>query len=126
MPISKENRKLYPKDWKRIATEIKEAAGWTCVECDRPCRRPGESWDLFKYRLAKKSKALYLECCEKPTRFVLTVSHVDHNPSNCTSTNLRSLCSVCHLRYDAKHHAATRAKNTAKRAKAKPKRTITR
>lgn len=124
MPISKENRKLYPKDWKRIATEIKEAANWTCVECSRPCRRPGESWDLFKYRLAKKNKALYLECCEKPTRFVLTVSHVDHNPSNCASTNLRSLCSVCHLRYDAKHHAATRAKNITKRTKVKPKRTI--
>lgn len=29
------DRKRYPPDWKRIATEIKEAAGWKCPHCGK-------------------------------------------------------------------------------------------
>jgi hypothetical protein len=37
---------------------------------------------------------------EKPQRFTLTVAHLDHVPSNCDRSNLRALCSGCHLKYD--------------------------
>jgi len=37
------DRSLYPDNWEEIALAIKTAADWTCQECDRPCRRPGES-----------------------------------------------------------------------------------
>ncbi|MEO0435194.1 MAG: hypothetical protein AAF151_26280, partial [Cyanobacteria bacterium J06656_5] len=37
---------------------------------------------------------------EVPTRFVLTVAHLDHRPENCDRDNLKALCSVCHLAYD--------------------------
>ncbi|BAZ19375.1 hypothetical protein NIES4073_02450 (plasmid) [Kalymmatonema gypsitolerans NIES-4073] len=88
------NRKKYPPDWKSIALAVKDKADWTCQECQRPCRRPNESWDEFKYRLAKKSKALYLECCEKKIRFVLTTAHLDHDTTNNAASNLKALCSV--------------------------------
>jgi hypothetical protein len=107
MPIKKNN---YPHNWKAIALAVKDVAGWTCKACNRPCRKPGEDWDDFKYRLARKSKKLYQECCEKKGRFTLTVSHQNHDTKDNRPTNLKALCSGCHLKYDAKHHAKTRAK----------------
>jgi 5-methylcytosine-specific restriction endonuclease McrA len=50
---------------------------------------------------------------EKPTRFTLTVAHLDHNPANCDRANLKALCAPCHLRYDAPLHRANAAKTRA-------------
>ncbi|NES17896.1 MAG: hypothetical protein F6K41_02990 [Symploca sp. SIO3E6] len=114
------NRKLYPKNWESIALEIKEAADWHCQECQRPCKRPSQSWDEFAEQLNGNAVHFgedkwwselfeYEEelGCELPKyrRFVLTVAHLDHDPSNCDRNNLKALCSVCHLRYDATEHA---------------------
>ena len=47
-------------------------------------------------------------------RVVLTISHLDHDPTNNDLENLRAFCQRCHLRYDRHEHAknarATRAK----------------
>lgn len=82
------DRKRYPPDWKRIATEIKEAADWTCQRCGKKCRRPGEPFDTHKR--------------------TLTVAHLNHTPEDVRPENLQAMCAPCHLRYDAKHHAETR------------------
>ena len=89
------DRSLYPKDWDTIAREVKEAAGWKCQECDRPCRMPGESFAAFQVR-----HAAHFLVDEKPGQHVLTVAHLDHVPANCDRSNLRALCTVCHCRYD--------------------------
>lgn len=109
------NRALYPANWEAIALEIKTAANWTCTQCGRPCRRPGESVAKFVDRLAGSIHVgyldeLYEEVCdeetggyataEKPQRFTLTVAHLDHIPENCDRSNLRALCAPCHCRYD--------------------------
>lgn len=65
------NRHLYPYDWDKIAKRIKKAAGWRCQACDAP---------------------------HGPPPNVLTVDHLDHNPSNCATSNLMALCQRCHLR----------------------------
>ncbi len=119
MPV---NKTKYPSNWKAIALEIKSAADWNCQGCQRPCKRPNESWDEFKYRLARKSKGLYAECCEKKIRFILTTAHLDHDTKNNASSNLKALCSVCHLRYDAKYHAKNAAKTRAGKLARKTKR----
>ena len=100
------NRNLYPKDWEAIALQIKQTANWECEECRRPCRKKGESKTEFRHRLPSQHQA---EFDEKPQRFTLTTSHQDHDPSNCNVANLKALCSVCHLRFDAQHHVETRA-----------------
>ena len=82
------NRKLYPANWNEIAFFVKESAGWKCENCGLQCRKPGEPFDTHKR--------------------TLTVSHQNHNPQDCRLENLKALCSACHLRYDAKHHAETR------------------
>lgn len=78
------DRKQYPANWNEIALEVKERAAWTCQDCGKVCRKPGE-----------------------PGRqtHTLTVAHLDHNPPNCARENLRALCAPCHLRYDARMHA---------------------
>lgn len=119
MPISKEKKALYPSDWADIALTIKIKAGWKCEECDRPCRKPGETLDEFKYRLAQINKTLYMECCRKPGAFVLTVAHLNHKPSDVSPGNLKAYCAPCHLRYDATHHAKNRKATIAKK-KAEP------
>ena len=81
-------RHRYPKDWKQIAAQVKEEAGWKCEECGKQCRRPGEPLDTH--------------------RRTLTVHHIDHTPENCERSNLVALCAPCHLRADKEHHAQTR------------------
>jgi hypothetical protein len=122
------NRKYYPTNWNAIATEIKEAANWQCVDCGRPCRRPGESVDDFSDRLEKDypegkfNGELFDEVDDpdsggwefipRPQKFTLTVAHLDHVPENCDRANLRALCAPCHCRYDLK---AMPLKKTLKR-----------
>ena len=43
---------------------------------------------------------------DRPTIIVLTVAHLNHDPTDCDPENLRSWCQRHHLAYDAKHHAA--------------------
>lgn len=116
MPI---NRKLYPKNWEAIAREIKEAANWTCQQCGRPCRRPGETLFELEDRIAEHHAEtwvadLYEEIDDeelgpvavpKTGRFTLTVAHLNHRPEDCRPENLKALCSVCHCRMDIKPSA---------------------
>lgn len=56
------DRKRYPPDWKKIALEIKENAGWICQNCGKQCRKPGEPFDTH--------------------RRTLTVAHMNHIPED--------------------------------------------
>lgn len=116
MPMDKS---LYPRNWSLIATTIKTEVGWTCEECGRPCRRPGESInDLFdrihgttwEPDLTEEvdDEEFGLTAVPKPGRFVLTVAHLDHHPEHCDRSNLRAWCAPCHCRYDLKAMATKR------------------
>jgi 5-methylcytosine-specific restriction endonuclease McrA len=87
MPMEKAR---YPANWKEIALEVKNAAGWRCAGCGMKCREPGEKFDTHKR--------------------TLTVHHIDHRPENSSRENLIALCSGCHLRADAAFHAERRKK----------------
>ncbi|WP_228015316.1 HNH endonuclease [Leptolyngbya ectocarpi] len=104
------DRSLYPDNWDAIAKNIKDEANWTCTECGRPCRKPGERehellerlppvWQVDWYDLVDSEEFGDVEI-EKPGRFILTVAHLDHRPENCDRTNLKALCAPCHCRYD--------------------------
>ena len=80
--------KRYPKNWKEIAFEIKQKAGWRCEVCGKQCRRPGEPFDTHKR--------------------TLTVAHLNHTPEDVRPENLKAMCAPCHLKNDAQHHAETR------------------
>jgi hypothetical protein len=116
MPITKQNKKRYPANWKAIALSIKDESGWMCECCAKPCRRTahGESWHEFMTRLEEHHETWYHAIAShgsKPQQFTLTVAHLDHVPENCDRSNLKAMCSVCHLQYDADHHAQSRKAN---------------
>lgn len=93
MPIRKENRARYPRDWKRIADKIRQRAGNRC-----------------------EGSPAYPDCrahngAPHPvtgSRVVLTVAHLDHVPEHCEPGNLKAMCQRCHLTYDVEHHRRTR------------------
>ena len=66
----------YPENWREIADQVKEAAGWKCEHCGRPH--------------------------DVSTGYVLTVHHLDRNPANCDWRNLVAVCQRCHLRLQAR------------------------
>jgi len=45
---------------------------------------------------------------DAPIKVVLTVAHLNHDPTDNDPANLRALCQRCHLVHDKAHHAATR------------------
>lgn len=107
MPISKENLKRYPKDWKAISKRIRfERAQGRC-ECEGECGISHYLGQGFPRCSARHGQ-------DHPitgSRVVLTVAHLDHQPEECEDENLKAMCQRCHLRYDAHHHA-TNARRT--------------
>lgn len=89
MPIRPENRERYPKDWKAISLEVREAAGWKC-----------EGSPAFPDCRAANAEPHPVT----GSKVVLTVAHLDHLPENCgepgNRPNLKAWCQRCHNTYD--------------------------
>jgi hypothetical protein len=113
------DRSLYPVNWNTLASAIKTEVGWTCEDCGRPCRRPGE--DIADFIERTEGTAFGSDLFEdvlddehgivsifKRGRFTLTVAHLDHIPAHCDRSNLRAWCAPCHCRYDIKAMATKR------------------
>lgn len=133
MPISAEKMKLYPggsiksPEWQTIRERIRTRADNRCEKCgvenhalggrlnsgkflpalpkgDNGLRlvwpKPGEEWwcgdgaDPIRLRIIK---------------IVCTVAHFDNHLTDHSDDNLRFWCQQCHLRHDAKQHAASAA-----------------
>ena len=125
MPIKKENKHLYPENWKAIRGDILDRAGHKCEECGVPnhaiITRPERR--VVSEREAKEAGIF------TPSRItvanqsilhrlhwvlvVLTISHTDHDPTNNDPGNLRALCQRCHNRHDAAHRRETRDRASA-------------
>lgn len=65
----------YPDDWPIIANQVKARAGWRCIRCGTAHGRPPA---------------------------VLTVHHLDLDPSNAAWWKLLALCQRCHLSVQAR------------------------
>jgi hypothetical protein len=76
MPRKSTPGSYYPPNWAQISQAVKDAAGWKCVRCGR------EHDTLAGY--------------------MLTVHHLDLDPSNCAWWNCPALCQRCHLVIQAK------------------------
>ncbi len=85
MPIRPENRHLYPKNWPDISRRVRMEANWTC-----------------------EGSPTYPDCRASPykphpvtgSKVVLTVAHLDHDPTNNERDNLKCWCQRCHNTYD--------------------------
>jgi 5-methylcytosine-specific restriction endonuclease McrA len=120
MPIKLENRKLYPPDWKKIRAAILDRAGHKCEQCRVPNHaiairfqdaEYAGSWaeyDTGRVYDVDGNHIATIKGSESPeyrlVRIVLTVAHLDHDPTSNDPSNLRALCQRCHLVNDVAHH----------------------
>lgn len=115
MPIKPENKKLYPKNWDEIRQNILKRAKNRCEFCGVENHiegfrlRDSERFvrtdnDVIMKRFAKAFS-------HKIIKIVLTIAHLDHDPTNNDPNNLRALCQRCHNRYDVEHRKETRKKS---------------
>lgn len=101
MPISPKNMKKYPggstnsKEWKAIRSEVLERANHAC--------EGSPEWPLCR-------AVNYEPHPETGSKVVLTIAHLNHNPSDSDRDNLKAWCQRCHNKYDQPH----RQKNAAK------------
>lgn len=126
MPIRPENRSRYPDNWKEISAQVREEAGQRCEWCGvengaivlrGSDNQGGASLPAWRYADASVYDHTYNACTGEPipganwdtfdpntsgpSKVVLTVAHLDHQPENCARDNLRALCQRCHNAYDA-------------------------
>lgn len=125
MPIRKELLIFYGREWREVTRpRILKRAGNKCEACAVPnhtdVTRIGGCWldqtvtwtdgviehwrdTLGRYigdRPAGKTRRI---------RVVLTIAHRNHVSGDDRDENLAAWCQWCHLDYDKKHHAETRA-----------------
>jgi len=78
-PIKPEKRVLYPKAWDRISLLIRERAGWKCELCRAGNTEPHPITG---------------------SEVVLTVHHINGDPTDNRRLNLLALCQRCHNKLD--------------------------
>ena len=96
MPIRPENKAKYPRNWREISRRIRfERAQNLCEECGAHNHQPHPVTG---------------------SKVVLTVAHLNHDPSDNRDENLKAMCQRCHNSYDAPVRAANRKKRLAREA----------
>lgn len=96
------NRNLYPKNWEEISLQIRRRS-WGRCECPR----------CYHHEFSRCFEINGLPARSFKGKVVLTVMHLNHDPSDNREENLRAACQRCHNRYDAKHRAENRRKRKA-------------
>lgn len=131
MPIKPENRDRYPADWKSISQAAKERAHWKCQHPGCSARQYSvgrwfaDSTDVFTWKAHADYASSYAEARQFAAEYsfalfgdgpadeapviiiVLTVAHLNHDPSDCRPDNLAAMCQRHHLAYDRDHHRET-------------------
>lgn len=102
MPIRASERARYPANWRAISEKIRTRAE---NRCEGSPKYPGCRAENGQRHPITGSIV------------VLTVAHLNHDPSDCRDENLKAMCQRCHLTYDADHHAknAARTRRAQKR-----------
>lgn len=109
MPIRPEMRDHYPKDWKFISQVIRfDRAGGRC-ECRGQCGANPHGEGRCEARNNRPHPLT-------GSPVVLTVAHLDHDPSHNEPSNLLAMCQRCHLAYDAEEHRLQASHTRAVRA----------
>ena len=113
MLIKPENGHLYPEDWQEIRARILEGAGH---KCEWPgCHVPNGALiirlkrDPEIYRRAPRGPRK-VKGYRKPVKVMLTITHLNHDPTDNRPENLLAMCQLHHNRYDVEHRKQTRRK----------------
>ncbi len=119
MPIKTENKSKYPENWAELRASVMERAGARCEVCGIPNYAIVEK-KTRRIILRHEVMATGVHTPEKLTgaqqyllqrlhwsRIVLTIAHLDHDPTNNDLSNLKAMCQLDHNRYDRQHRDET-------------------
>ena len=130
MPISKANKDKYPTNWKEVRQHILERAKNMCEKCeianysivtqfDEGRLVSQDPFSTFK-EARKHLKALKetgSSVALASSVVVLTIAHLNHDPTDCRDENLMAMCQRCHLAYDKDLHQKNAARTRRARLK---------
>jgi len=112
MPISKEKKKLYPKNWKEIRATIIGRADDSCELCG--IRNNMLVWryrfNQARWNVDKGLAELYPTTFKSPIKSVLTIAHINQDPTDNRDYNLLALCQRCHNKIDMPYRVDNRKK----------------
>lgn len=97
MPVKPENRHRYPADWPEKVEACRQR---TIAANGRDCCEGSPAYPDCRAENGQPHP-------RTGSKVVLTTAHLDHVPENADPANLRRWCQLCHLTYDARHHAQT-------------------
>ena len=95
MPVLKENKSKYPKDWPEISDRIRFG------RADYQCEFLTDDGERCTARHGQRHPFT-------GAIVVLTVAHLNHDPSDCRDDNLLAACQLHHNRYDLAHRLRSR------------------
>ena len=123
MPIQPQHRWFYPIDWPQLSEVIRfRRAKGHCEGCGRPHGKAvchlgdGRWWDcetgVWRDGRGRKCRGLPpLRLWKEPvasTRVFLACAHIDNDPTNNRSRNLKAFCQRCHMLHDRVEHRRRR------------------
>jgi hypothetical protein len=108
-PISRDKAALYPKNWREIRAAILKRArdedGITRCECRGECGLHRS--DSERRRGPRRCEEIHTAPAKWARgKVVLTIAHLNHDPTDNRIDNLKALCQRCHNRYDQPHRQA--------------------
>lgn len=129
MPIKKELKGFYPIDWVELSRVVRfERAGGRCEQCGRPHGTTishlgdgrwfdpdAEAWRDGEGRAVGWVDYRAYERRLRRMRVILAAAHLNHDPADNRSSNLKALCQRCHLLHDREEHRRRRRLTYRKR-----------
>jgi 5-methylcytosine-specific restriction endonuclease McrA len=120
MPIK--DKSLYPPDWKQIRQRILERDGHRCKHCGVEnyavgARTVDGEWmdeRSINNLNSSEGEALFGHF-PKIIKIVLTIAHLNHDPTDNRDENLSALCQKCHLNHDKDQHKENARKTRNKK-----------
>ncbi len=111
MPIRESEKAKYPprEEWAAIRERILQRARHRCEWCQ--VENASERWSARKVMIGPGGEPFRYK-----VTIVLTIAHLDHDPTNNADENLAALCQRCHLRHDRGQHKWNAARTRARKA----------
>ncbi|MGI9486626.1 MAG: hypothetical protein ACR2RF_12250 [Geminicoccaceae bacterium] len=125
----KQFKGFYPIDWQELSRVIRfERAKGRCERCGRPHGQvishlgDGRWFDPERdlWRDGEGRAVAWIAFSDyrgrlRQTKVILATAHLDHDPGNNRTRNLRALCQRCHLHHDRSEHRRRRRVTYRKR-----------
>lgn len=120
------DRTKYPPNWDEISQRIRDRAGNKCEKCGvangltiwRSRYDPTDyAWDNGTCFISSWGYPIsdLLDYRQQAIKVVLTVGHLNHDPSDNRDENLKAMCQRCHLNHDRKDNQRRKRRNKQQR-----------